>query len=317
MNAPDDNERMHDEAARWTALLDGGSMTADQYRELNRWLAEDDGRKLLFDRYQRVAGDAARKIAVLSPGLPAASPRRRSRRRPWMLAAAGAAAVLAAAAAWIVPAQFQTQTVATRTAQRSTVVLADGSHAELNARSELSSDFRSGKRRLRLTRGEAYFSVATDAGRPFEVLTPSGTVKVLGTSFNVRLDEEGRMEVTLLSGRVIVTPPASSEGTLLSPGQQYSGQGRLRELSVHDLESAVAWREGRIDLNRMTLAEAAARYGTFHGKSVTVDPSVASLRLGGSYELDNLQSFFDVLQEDTLRLHVVRRADGSYRITGR
>jgi len=51
--------------------------------------------------------------------------------------------------------------------------------------------------------GEAYFEVAQKPAQPFIIQTPNGTVKVLGTSFNVRdYKKEEAMEVDVSSGKV-------------------------------------------------------------------------------------------------------------------
>jgi transmembrane sensor len=184
------------------------------------------------------------------------------------------------------------------------VELPDGTRAQLNAATRLHTDFRRGQRVVRLEQGEAYFSVVKDAAHPFRVETAGGTVTVLGTQFNVRLLPGGAVEVTLFEGGVDFE--RAQTHVRLSPGQQISESGPARVLSEGELAAVAAWRDGRIRLNGLTLAGAAARFATFHGKQIAVAPDAASIEMGGSYSLDDLAGFFDTLSGEALGLRVVR-----------
>lgn len=94
------------------------------------------------------------------------------------------------------------QAVQTDYAQHTEVVLPDASEVQLNAGSDLSFNERKwdSDRHVNL-RGEAYFKVAR--GQTFTVETPSGSVTVLGTQFNV-LQREGVFIVSCYEGLVRV-----------------------------------------------------------------------------------------------------------------
>jgi len=190
-----------------------------------------------------------------------------------------------------------------------------------------STDFRDVRRHVRLDRGEALFSVAKDPSHPFFVETPTGQIRVTGTVFNVRLAHGGRLEVTVLEGSVsvqateipktAVTTP--SEPFRLRPGEQLTlapEAPQVRTLSPTDLENILAWKQGRIVFEAMPLLEAAARFEEFHERTIAVAPEVATLRLSGSYSLDNLESFFGALAE-ALPVLVASQPDGSFRINPR
>ena len=307
MNAQPLSDRIEEQAARWTSRLDGGNLTPADRLALHAWLDEDAAHRAAFEHYQLICDDTAEALPVLAQVSPVARPDPAPGRRfpRWIGATAGLAAALAAAAFWGVPYFRDIQTVVTVAAQRSTLSLPDGSRAELNAQTALYTDFRRGRRSVRLDQGEAFFSVARDTGHPFAVTTPGGTITVTGTRFNVRLDSSGRPEVTLLEGSVSVEN--SLARLALTSGQQLTTTGELRALTPDQLDQTTAWRDGRIILNGLTLAEAARRFAAFHGKTITVTPDIASLRMGGSYSLEDLQSFFDALASDTLSLRVIRR----------
>ena len=94
-------------------------------------------------------------------------------------------------------------------------LLPDDSQVVLNAGSE--AEYASGSwsdnREVKL-KGEAYFKVAK--GKKFDVVTPQGTVTVVGTQFNVKA-RNNRLEVICYEGKVKVD--GGSEEILLAPGQ--------------------------------------------------------------------------------------------------
>jgi len=310
-------EQIEEQAARWTSRLDGGELSAADRLALHAWLDEDPAHRAAFEHYQLICDDTAEAIPALAQVSPVARPDPAPAHRwpRWIPAAAGLAAALALSAVWLVPYFRDTQKVATVAAQRSTIALPDGSHTELNAQTALFTDFRHGRRFVRLDKGEAFFAVAKDTAHPFSVETPGGTVRVTGTQFNVRLSSDGRPEVTLLEGAIEIQNALAV--LKLKPGDQLSATGDLRPLSARELESTVAWREGRIVLNGLTLAAAAERFANFHGKTIEVAPELAAVQMGGSYALDDLQGFFDALSADTLALRVIRRDSDHFQILRR
>jgi transmembrane sensor len=217
-----------------------------------------------------------------------------------------------------VPWLRETSAVATIAAHRETLALLDGSSAELNASTGVRTDFRYGRRIVHLDRGEAFFSVAKDAAHPFFVETPAGKVRVTGTKFNVRLEENGAAEVTLLEGTVVFErDDSSARRAELTPGQQFdSARVGVLTLTSSDLENVTAWRQGRLAFDGLTLAEVAARLSAFHGVHIDVDPAAAGFRPGGSFPVDNLPAILHAL-ETALDVRVLLNGDGSYRIIAR
>jgi len=109
----------------------------------------------------------------------------------------------------------KTTTQLAASGERDTFLLPDNSEVVLNAGSEAEyKEFNwSSNRKLELN-GEAYFKVAK--GKTFDVVTPLGTVTVVGTQFNVRA-RNGRLDVTCFEGKVKVTN--GKETVLLTPGK--------------------------------------------------------------------------------------------------
>lgn len=94
------------------------------------------------------------------------------------------------------------------------IVLNDGSDIVLYPRSELkiSNDFNGDKRIVSLE-GNAYFNIAKDKTKPFEVNMSQGSIKVLGTVFYVSQSKED-LVVDLISGKVELTSNTGNKETL-------------------------------------------------------------------------------------------------------
>src|SRR5690606_5273789 len=122
---------------------------------------------------------------------PAAAPASAFKRSRLKLFTGSAIAAMAAAimfAVWIAQPQTQFNEIATAVAQRQSITLSDGTKVDLNAHTRLEVATSASERRVRLAAGEAFFEVQRDPARPFIIETPAGSVRVTGTTFNVRSD---------------------------------------------------------------------------------------------------------------------------------
>ncbi len=135
------------------------------------------------------------------------------------------------------------------------VRLPDGTLAVINADSklQLSPDFGAEKREVQL-RGEAYFEVRHDPSRPFLVQTPSSSVRVLGTHFNVKAyPEESTVKTTLAEGAVELFQKENGLKTLLRPGQQGIVSRAGTKVQDVDVQQVLAWKNGEFVFDQETL----------------------------------------------------------------
>lgn len=126
------------------------------------------------------------------------------------------------------------------------VTLSDGTRVWLNALSAIKfpTSFNGDSRKVELT-GEAYFEVAKDKKKPFQVIANGMGILVLGTSFDVyAYPDETSTKTTLVSGAVKLVK--DGHALVLGPGQQgetVSNSGL--QLEEHaDVEKALAWKNG-------------------------------------------------------------------------
>jgi transmembrane sensor len=237
-----------------------------------------------------------------------------------------AALVLGAAAAlalviWPGRPDVQHERIATPAGQRQALKLADGTKLELNAQTSLQVEITPAVRRVRLAAGQVFFSVSQDLSRPFTVETPAGSVQVTGTEFDVRTEAGSVLEVLVAEGAVQVrpadtgdgrpvTPVALTVGDRLSTGPAGLARTTLTTAALHD---ALAWRQGQIVFDDAPLGEALARFARYHGQGITATPGAARLRVGGRFNLDDLNGFLLTLEE-VLPVRVSRGLNGTVQV---
>ncbi|NIA27749.1 MAG: DUF4880 domain-containing protein [Desulfobulbaceae bacterium] len=90
---------------------------------------------------------------------------------------------------------------ATAVGQQLSTTLADGSVVLLNTNSQIEVDYNNVYRNIRLLQGEAHFTVAKHAARPFRVYAGNGRVQAVGTAFSVYL-KDNSVDITVTEGRV-------------------------------------------------------------------------------------------------------------------
>ncbi len=153
----------------------------------------------------------------------------------------------------------------TEEAQRKAITLSDGTFIYLNAGSsiEYPKVFATDKRTVRL-QGEAYFDVAEDSLRPFEIETDNLLTTVLGTKFNIRsYGHEESAEVAVASGKVsvqkrnLVKNNLSSGSVILLPREMavYSKNSRETKKSNFDYMEVFAWKDKTIYFKNANIQE--------------------------------------------------------------
>lgn len=174
--------------------------------------------------------------------------------------------------------------------QRGIVRLPDGTEVMLNVASRLTIPATfgaAGQPRALGLEGEAYFTVVHDATRPFHVHTRHGATRDIGTRFDIRAypdDVEERISVT--EGEVAVRADSAAIETPLRKGQvaMITASGQVSVVQDVDADQALAWTRGRLQLDDVTLTEAARWIGRWYDLDVRVTgDELAQRRVVGSY----------------------------------
>ncbi|WP_104382866.1 FecR family protein [Sphingobacterium sp. HMA12] len=163
-------------------------------------------------------------------------------------------------------------TISTGTAERTTVILNDGTKVILNANSSLTVGNYDRLRDVNLY-GEAFFDVKKDPSRPFTVHGGGLHIKVLGTSFNVNAYPDiHNTAVSVRTGKVQVDNNEKNLRTLLpDENMVYDRKSSDFKLTngTYPLESS--WLSDHIKLDQASFEELSQTFKNFYGLTLYTD----------------------------------------------
>lgn len=296
-----------------------GELDAEQRAAVEAWYdASAANRKLLGEIYYLLylndrVNDTAHIDAEAAFRQCTRRMRAQSRRTVWrrgVLRIASAAAIVAVVlfGGWSVMSVAdrltRPVTVYTQVGERSQAVLPDGTKVWLNSSSrvEYAASFFSRKRRVKMD-GEAYFEVMHDERAPFVVSTHGLDIRVLGTRFNIRNDEDRHLVTTvLLEGSIEASAEGRHDsGLRLRPAQQLFFDTQTKDMRLSDVASAersINWIYGRFSFEHNTLGEIAEELNRYYNVEIRfVDEALRQLRFSGDFRAeDGIYHIFSVLQ---------------------
>jgi transmembrane sensor len=288
--------RVRAEAAAWVAQIHGEEQSPEGEARLRAWLGESDEHRRAFERLTRAWEQAGKIRLRASQDAVAIEPRRRSRFVPW--AAAAAMLVLALGVAVY---RLRVDAMVTEVGQQRVGVLPDGTRVTLNTNTRIEVNYDEHARRVRLIRGEAWFEVAKNATWPFLVSVDGEIVRALGTSFIVRRDGTQGISVTLVEGRVSITPidqkAEPGEAQVLAPGQRLVlSEHSTSAVDRPDLTRVTAWRHGRVEFDATSLDDAAAEMNRYSKtRIILADADLARLSVGGVFRAGDSEEFVRIV----------------------
>jgi ferric-dicitrate binding protein FerR (iron transport regulator) len=129
--------------------------------------------------------------------------------------------------------------------------LPDGTTITMNGASSVSYELTENARKIKLS-GQAHFEVAPNKNAPFSIVTPKGTVTVLGTGFDVVAYPNKEMSVSVNHGKVKVQH--DNKQLILTKGM--SAITNNSDLNSVDMDSTtVIWRGQFIEFNNANLSK--------------------------------------------------------------
>ena len=212
------------------------------------------------------------------------APQKRPLKRNWMYLAGAVAASVALIMTIFTLIPPKPTLMVAYNGNQSNFSLPDQSEVTLNAGSRIQYLEKGWNedRVLELT-GEAFFKVKK--GSDFVVHTPSGVVKVLGTSFNV-VSRNDRLEVVCFTGKVRVESATKGEQKLLTPGMgvRITANG-VKEYQVEASEGP-AWQQGIFKFNEIPFEEVIAEFERQLNVKVATPEMNGRLYTGAFYKED-------------------------------
>ena len=313
------SEGIQEAASVWLARRDRGLSAAEQDAYLE-WLYASPRHGRAIVQLERV-WTTLNKLeqwrpahsAIPNPDLLA--PRRHSRLY-WLSTALAAAAAIALAAYIWLPARAGSP-VPLRTAVihpgPERLTLEDGSVVELNTGAKVDVHFTPAERRVQLVHGEAHFTVAKNAARPFFVDTGRVSVRAVGTAFSVSLAAtevavlvtEGKVQVLNQAERNTQSPAQPAQPpTYLTAGQQAviplgvdaTSAPTVQEVTPAQIERALAWQGIRLGFVEMPLADVVAEFNRYNRRKLIVaDEATGAILVDGNFRADNVDAFIRLL----------------------
>ncbi len=277
------------QAAYWQAQLSSDLVTEQHRREFEIWLDQRPENKIAWQEVNAFwAGlDSLTEadISDVKTDRVAAFKRPAFVNRP---ALAVAASLLLMVSLIYAQAGFYFADYTTAPGQQRSVMLADGSEIIINTDTAISVDYSAQRRQITLHDGEAYFVVAADAKRPFEVKTHSGQVRALGTEFNIKT---GPKDVTITVYRHAVRVTAENGAILesLLEGQQLVfSDNNLSAATSANLQRGKAWKNQRMIFQDKPLAEVIAELNRYRsGKIIIINNDIKALPVTGVFATDD------------------------------
>ena len=180
----------------------------------------------------------------------------------------------------------------TMVGQQTRITLPDNSTVLLNTNTRLSVNYSAESRGIVLESGEAHFEVSKDPSRPFIVNVPGGTVKAIGTAFNIQVGMQ-ETAITVTEGTILVAERNNSaarpDTTFATEQQQVTinPTSGLDKVKLTDLRSTMAWKDLEFIAEDASLAEVVAQLNRYSPKKIKIgDPSIAYLPISGVLRLD-------------------------------
>ncbi|WP_341841415.1 FecR family protein [Chitinophaga caseinilytica] len=284
--------------------LADGTSTPDERKELLDYL---EGSPLpealpladelpLTGNWPRMPEDAGEQIRmrILSEASPAAPAR--VRRIGWWKAAAVLLPVVGLSTWLLWDRSADSQLYVNNARSVQVIRLEDGSEVSLNRNARLT--FRGGANREAWLEGEAFFTIAGHASKPFIVHTRQQLdITVLGTSFNVKSGEQAT-EVVLNTGKVKVGD--GGKAVILQPGEMAVYDAKAHQVSTQQADTLMhtSWKNELLPFRERPLKEVMGFLQAQFGYAVTFDgPETENLVFTGYLSTSDLQQSILTLEQ--------------------
>ncbi len=182
--------------------------------------------------------------------------------------------------------------------------LEDSSTVHMNANTLLNVSMDENGRNLELLKGEAYFTVAKDALRPFTVHTNGAQVKALGTEFVVYNRDSGLTRVSVYESSVEVYHPTyMKEPRVIATGETISFGPKVANPTIAKLSTndEASWRVGRLTFNNISLEDVITELNQHHKGKIIMGKGLENVRISGVFHnIDSVRILNDIVETQNL-----------------
>jgi transmembrane sensor len=293
------------QAADWLAQMQNPDATPDTRDAFEQWRNTDIRHALAFEQCRSLwlMSQELKNDTDIQRELNAARARKKSRthNNRWYLLATAATFLVISVGVFF---QLSPKPIeySTAIAEQRLIQLEDGSSALLNTDSVLEVHFTGSKRALQLKKGEAYFSVAKDPQRPFEVTAATGVVRAVGTEFNVALLNK-KLTLDVTEGVVefkVKTAANNPLGATVKQGEAINFNSNDTQLTIQPANTARinAWKSRKIYFSADTLENAVAEYNRYTKKQIVIlHDELKQQKISGMFNADDVDTFIFSLEQ--------------------
>jgi transmembrane sensor len=315
----------------WLVRLDAGA-SADDLQALGQWLNEDPSH---LDVLMEMAAvwDQMSMLTELSEIFPLKSytnlqESRQQRRKLMMTVGATALGGLVVGGFSLLGWKFGglkgrdvKSSYQTAIGELQTVALPDGSEVLLNTNTLVEVVYAEHERNVFLQRGEALFTVAKDATRPFRVYAGNRMVEAIGTAFTVQRTEQNSLEVLVTEGKVNfvhlnkevapqeespVPAPIIDSDDILVAGEyaatkEDTGETvEKRSIQREEINVRLAWQYGMLLFQQEPLERVLREVSRYTTIRVETDEQVRSrnIQVNGYYRAGDVDSLLVAMQRN-------------------
>lgn len=308
-----------------------GQASASEKKKLDRWLADDPAHKEIFyeikliwdleDFGEEVPADdpdgLARLQARIDRAIAEGQQAKRKRFGHYLKTAIAASALVFIGfltGMLVSPSTYGP--VKVTSGSRHNILLPDGSNVYLNKNSSLVFKSSSGKREAHL-KGEAWFEVKEDETNPFYIYMGEASLRVLGTTFNVKAyGERDIIEVVVTAGSVVFSH--GLQRVTLLPGEKGVLHRQEEKISktVNRDPNFDAWKTGELKFRNTRLDVIIKTLEDHYGLSFdVVDDRLGACRFTGTFRDDEPEAVLRVLSY-ALDLNFQNTGE-AYRVSGK
>lgn len=305
-------------AEEWVARLSSPDWTEDDRAAFEQWCAQTPDNQRDFERVERLH-ERVRELsrdAMIAAAAKSARRRRSAgraaRARPVLWSGLAASMAAVALLATLTLREAPMQRYDTRVGERREIRLDDGTRAVLDTDTAIAVRYDGERRALTVERGRVEIDVAQELRRPFVTYAANGTIKDIGTRFQVARQAD-RVTVTLLEGEVSVATEGSGRApTVLAPGSQahYDARGDVAQ-SPADLDAAHGWTRGELVFKNRPLADLVAEMNRYSNTRIRLaEPGLDAIAVSGVFHAGDQTALIQALERGwSLRAQRVSERD--------
>ncbi|MEE3664227.1 FecR family protein [Brenneria sp. g21c3] len=290
-----------EEAITWLVRLTSGESSPSMLAAFREWHSQspehakamDEARKLWVTVGEALPAslstDNDNVVPLSVPAAPSSGRRRRN--------LAVAASVVVALAVGVYS-HLHRYDYSTQTGEQRLVAMSDGSKVQLDTNTALNVDYRPTLRQVQLAQGEAYFDVAHDPDKAFVIDAGFGKVRVLGTAFSIRRDDNA-IWVTVTRGRVQVSGGSLDRNLYLTANEQvrFTSDDNQPAITRLNAEQALSWRSGRLQFDNTSLDDVLQALKRYDKRYWFYDASLAKhMKINTVVNVHNINEWLDGLQ---------------------